>query len=178
MRKTLLLLILFAFPFFASHSAKLPVDGGYAGPYMYYEDAGFGYLEGDALYDENVVTFDKNSEGGVFEINSTCAGLGFGSLVCCNYCASVSTTMLEYFACYDWVRTTTAGACAHDNSTTTTCSINCPARGALAEAEPDYVPCIVPIGGNVIILLIFALPYGIMRWRKRKNNLEPPIQQD
>ena len=171
MKKILLLLALAVLPFIISYGAKLPTQG-YAGPYFYHIEieAGFGHLEGDILFDEDVVTFDRSA--GRFVVaadgfDATACGVAIGDV--CQYCEDVSEECMGYLIC-----TTALGACAAGvpnvvpNQNAICCDfiasgMSC---GQISLGE-GVVMC--PIGGNVAILLIFALPYAIIRlWRKRK----------
>ena len=164
MRKILSLLTLAAFPFIASHSAKLPIDG-YTGPYVYNVDAEFGYLEADALYDEDVVTLNKAGGGSVVVQAVNCSDVAPTS--CCDYCASVSNNFPEYNSCVEAVFDSNSAACAHNVSAFPLAS--CPVHG-VNDPSQGQVPVTCPIGGDAAVLLIFALPYGILRlWRKRKS---------
>ena len=97
--KKILSLILFILPFFASYSAKLP-EGGYAGPYTYYIDSDFYYLEADALYEESLVSFGKRKVAAFTQTGfNACTDLDMDADGCCVYCAEQSNNLAEYQYC-------------------------------------------------------------------------------
>jgi hypothetical protein len=168
-RKILFFMTFAALPFVAAISANLPSGGGYSGPYIYEEEAGYGYLEGDAVYDEDAVTFDR-SQGGIVimaSVFSSPCGSDDDSEVC-DFCAAEAATAVPGLACGFYqvcLAEVMANGCDHIHSQPYPAS-TCPKHRDNLSA----VPLTCPIGGNAALMLVFALPYGIVRLcRKRKK---------
>ncbi|MDR0874382.1 MAG: hypothetical protein LBN27_13125 [Prevotellaceae bacterium] len=169
MRKILFFITFATLPFVAATSANLPPGGGYAGPYIYEEEAGYGYLEGDAVYEESTVTFDRSAGRMMimadFDVAANCSSENGGSPIC-SYCASITGDCDDYFECRMFVMLDAGVSCEHIKYTET--NGNCLYHSTPELNGGSSLPC--PIGGNAALMLIFALPYGIVRLcRKRKK---------
>ena len=167
MKKNLCLLVLVVLPLIVSHSAKFP-DGGYTGPYVYYTDAEFGYIEADAVYEEDVVTFAKSGPS-LSIASAPCVIDGVTIPACCQFCAEGADDFDAYFDCVEKVFDDGGLACTHKRDGTSPISA-CPVHGAAYALGQIAVTCVVPIGGGAALLLVFTLPYAFVRWRKRNNS--------
>jgi len=169
MRKKFLL-ISFVLSFFALYGAKLPDGGGYSGPYTYHIDSEFYYVEADALYDEPLAYFGKSKFSAFVQSGfNACTDLGMDADGCCVYCAEQSNNLTEYQYCVFGVADDNDQACAHNDSySLVSCPVHSETYQPLGGTDEANINCTVPVGGNVVLLLVFALPYAIVRWRKRK----------